>query len=883
MSFNLVVAGALAYGALLFVIAFVADRRGGRWLRSGWVYTLSLSIYCTAWTFYGAVGYAARSGLEFLTIYLGPSLVMIGWWGLLRRLVAVARRQRVTSIADMVAARYGKSPLLGGLVTVLAVVATTPYIALQLQSVTLSLSTFAAASGEGWAQRQLFSAAFWVALGLAVFVVLFGTRNLNANERHPGVMMAVAVEAVVKLVALIAVGSFVVWGMAGGVDEMLARIDASPMAQDPQSAGRWLGLTAISALALLTLPRMFQVMVVEHENEAHLARAAWAFPAYLLAMSLFVVPIAVMGLEALPAGANPDLFVLTLPLQAGKDGLAMLSFLGGFSSATSMVVVATIALATMMSNHVVLPLWLALTPKRASLAGDIRQIVLGARRASIAAVLGLGYFYYRLSGGGAALAAIGLISFVGIAQIAPAMLVGLFWRGATRAGAVAGVMCGFALWLWALFLPSTGTGRHGVLSAKIMSEGPFGLSWLRPEALFGSTGLDPVLHAMLWATLANLVALVLVSLLTRAAPLERLLAAQFTARADRPGPVLQRDAMASAEDLIIMSQRVIGAGEARALFDAAARDQGRPGKMPAVTPALVEQLEREMAGSVGTATAHAMIGQMSGQAGTNVEDMLALADEAAQILEYSSRLEAKSKEQERTAAALREANARLRTLAEQKDAFLSQISHELRTPMTSVRSLSELLSESDLGPAERVRFAKVIQSEAVRLTRLLDELLDLSVLESRRPLVLEPVLLSAVIARARDVLSRDIGDLRLQIALPPDCRVYADADRLTQVVINLISNAAKYGPSAGGLLKISAHHDGAQVVVDFVDNGPGIPAEQAQLVFEKFARLSDGRKAGGAGLGLAICREIMSRLGGKISLRPSDQGAWFQLELTAAH
>lgn len=881
MSFNLVVAGALAYGALLFIIAFVADRRGGRWLRSGWVYTLSLSIYCTAWTFYGAVGYAARSGLEFLTIYLGPSLVMIGWWGLLRRLVAVARRQRVTSIADMVAARYGKSPLLGGLVTVLAVVATTPYIALQLQSVTLSLSTFAAASGAGWAQGELFSAAFLVALGLAVFAVLFGTRNLDANERHPGVMMAVAVEAVVKLVALIAVGSFVVWGMAGGLGEMLARIDASPMAQDPQSAGRWLGLTAISALAVLTLPRMFQVMVVENESESHLARASWAFPAYLLAMSLFVVPIAVMGLEALPAGANPDLFVLTLPLQAGEDGLAMLAFLGGFSSATSMVVVATIALATMMSNHVVLPLWLALTPERASLAGDIRRIVLSARRASIAVVLGLGYLYYRLSGGGAALAAIGLISFVGIAQIAPAMLVGLFWRGATRAGAVAGVICGFALWLWALFLPSM--GQHGVLSARIMEQGPFGLSWLRPEALFGSAGLDPVLHAMLWATLANLTALVFVSLLTRAAPLERLLAAQFTARADRPGPILQRDAMASAEDLMIMSQRVIGAGEARALFDAAARDQGRAGQMPAVTPALVEQLERQMAGSVGTATAHAMIGQMSGQAGANVEDMLALADEAAQILEYSSRLEAKSQEQDRTAAALREANARLRTLAEQKDAFLSQISHELRTPMTSIRSLSELLSDGDLDAAERVRFATVIQSEAARLTRLLDELLDLSVLESRRPLMLEPVLLSAVIARARDVLSRDIGDLRLQIALPPDCRVYADADRLTQVVINLISNAAKYGPGAGGLLKISAHHDGAHVVVDFVDNGPGIPAEQAQLVFEKFARLSDGRKAGGAGLGLAICREIMSRLGGKISLHPSDQGAWFQLELTAAH
>jgi len=314
VSFNLLIAVCLAYVAFLFLIAFIADARArsGRqgWLRSPIVYTLSLSIYCTAWTFYGAVGYAARSGLEFLTIYLGPTLVMIGWWVILRKLVRIGRSQRITSIADLVSSRYGKSNLLGVIVTLIAVIGTTPYIALQLQSVTLSFSVFAGTAGGGGAAAHegLNATALWVAAGLALFTILFGTRNLDANERHHGVVMAIAAEALVKLLALIAVGVFVVWGIGGGVGDMLARIDASPIAEWQLRPGRWITLTFLAAAAFLTLPRMFQVMVVENADERHLATASWAFPLYLLLMSLFVVPIAVAGLQLMPAGANPDLF-----------------------------------------------------------------------------------------------------------------------------------------------------------------------------------------------------------------------------------------------------------------------------------------------------------------------------------------------------------------------------------------------------------------------------------------------------------------------------------------------------------------------------------------------------------------------------------------------
>ena len=362
ISFNILVFVCLAYVAVLFTVAFFAERRAQNsdvgWLRSPIVYTLSLSIYCTAWTFYGAVGYAVRSGLEFVTIYLGPTLVMIGWWWVLRKLVRIGRSQRITSIADLVSSRYGKSNLLGVVVTLLAVVGTTPYIALQLQSVTLSFSVFASEAGAVPNVEDLKATALTVAVGLAFFTILFGTRRLDANERHHGVVTAIAVEAVVKLLALMAVGIFVVWGVANGPSDILTRIEESKIAEWNPAGGRWATLIFLSAAAFLCLPRMFQVMVVENADERHVAVASWAFPAYLFLMSLFVIPIAVVGLQVLPEG-NPDLYVLTVPLALGQESLAMLSFLGGFSSATSMVIVAAIALSTMVSNHIVMPIWLA--------------------------------------------------------------------------------------------------------------------------------------------------------------------------------------------------------------------------------------------------------------------------------------------------------------------------------------------------------------------------------------------------------------------------------------------------------------------------------------------------------------------------------------------
>ncbi|MEM9437426.1 MAG: ATP-binding protein [Pseudomonadota bacterium] len=879
---NVLFVTSLGYVIFLFAVAAWAERRAKRgqdgWLRSPWIYTLSLSVYCTAWTFYGAVGYAARSGLEFLTIYLGPTGVLIGWWLILRKLVRIGRTQRITSVADLISSRFGKSTQLGVLVTILAVIGTTPYIALQLQSVVLAVSAFAESGGQ-WQAAQASQTALWVAAGLAIFTILFGTRNLDANERHHGVVMAIAVEAIVKLVALLAVGIFVVWGIGGGISDIAARIEASPISTWQVSESRWLGVTFLSAAAFLCLPRMFQVLVVENADERHLAVASWAFPMYLLLMSLFVVPIAVVGLELMPAGSNPDLFVLSLPLSQGQSELALLSFLGGFSSATGMVIVAAIALSTMVSNHIVMPIWLRMQGEQASVTGDVRSVLILSRRLSIVAVLFLGYLYYYLSGGGAALAAIGLIAFVGVAQALPAMLGGMFWRGATRHGAAAGLLIGAAIWAYSHFLPSFGAGA--VFSQAMLDSGPWGVGWLRPQALFGISGLDPVVHAVLWSLLLNTVAFIFVSLVTFPTPMERLQGAQFVNVFDHSSDRRSFDpGLVESEDLLIMAQRILGGRDAQRLFKREAAAQGKPGYLPDPTQEFLVLLERELAGSVGAATAHAMIGQIVGRAVVTVEELMAVADETAQMMEYQSQLEAKSHEQSRTARQLRRANEKLTALSDQKDAFLSQISHELRTPMTSIRAFSEILQEPSLDHEERKKYAGVIFEESIRLTRLLDDLLDLSVLENGQvSLEVQSETIGDVLKRA--LAASSIGE-RLTVKMPRarnDLIIQTDVGRLSQVFINLIRNAEKYCAAEEPTLNIRVTEGSGVLNVDFIDNGSGIPEAEREVIFEKFARLTDHQRAGGAGLGLAICREIMENLQGSISYLPGQGGTAFRVTL----
>lgn len=882
---NPVLGVALAYVATLFALAWYVDRRaargGGRWAGSPVVYTLSLSVYCTAWTFYGAVGSAARSGVEFMTIYLGPTLVFVGWWGLVRKLVRIGRTHRITSIADMISSRYGKSGALAAMATVVATIAATPYIALQLQSLTLSYETIT--GGDSGQDARI---AFWAAAGLALFTILFGTRTLDESERHHGVVAAIAAEAVVKLAAVIAVGIFAVFSVAGGIEATFAELPPEALRMHAAFGPRWMTLLFLSAAAVICLPRQFQVTVVENSDESHLVTASWMFPLYMFLISLFVMPIAAVGLSRLPDGASPDLFILLLPISENAPVLATFTFIGGLSAATSMVIVSTIALSTMVSNHIVAPLALRILARSGvPRSGDVQTMLLSIRRAAMIGILGLGYVYFRVAGRSDALAATGLISFCGIAQLLPALVAGIFWRGASRTGAMAGLAAGFLLWCYTLYLPSFGGAF--IVSGETIADGPFGIAALRPYSLFAAGGTDVLVHATLWSLGVNIAVFVIVSLFSRLSPLERLQGTLFVdafrSESSHALGLVRRSAPSA--DLYVLAQRILGTEPAAAIFADAARIQGKRKGLPDPTPVFISRLERELAGSVGAASAHALVGRLAGGETISMDELVGIADENAQLMRATEALRAKSAEAEESAAQLRTVNDRLLTIDAQKDEFLSHVSHELRTPMTSVRSFAEILRDHpDLDPAERARFAAIIQAESLRLTRLIDEIHDLSFLEGRDPgNAAEPLDPGPMIANAIEIALAPYGDRPLTLERDLRARetlLRVDPGRLSQVLINLVSNAILHNDKPEVAITVRTRTpDPSRFVLEVEDNGPGIPPALRKRIFEPFFR---GSPAGSNGLGLAISARIIEAFGGTLTLGEGrGGGARFVLSLPA--
>ena len=504
-----VIAVALAYIGLLFLVASYGDRSRGLG-RDGrtrlLIYPLSLAIYCTSWTFFGSVGSASRTGYEFLTIYIGPAL-MIGLFSpLLVRIVRLAKAQNTTSIADFIAARYGKSQAVAATVALIAIVGTIPYIALQLKAVSFSLETILAhiTPTIGVTQPLLGDIALFVALSMATFAVLFGTRHIDATEHQDGLMLAIATESIVKLFAFLAVGIFVTFWMFGGPGALFEAARHSP-----QTAGLFtrqppfdtlVATTLLSFVAIILLPRQFHVAVVENNNESEIKRAAWLFPLYLVAINLFVVPIALAGLLTFPAGkVDSDMFVLALPLQAGSNILTIAAFVGGLSAATAMVIVESVALSIMVSNDLVMPLVLQRREALISGRDNVGSLLLTVRRMAIFAILLLAYMYYRTAGD-AQLASIGLLSFAAIAQLAPAFFGGLFWRRATAGGAIAGMTAGILVWAYTLLLPSF--ADIGIVGQHILTDGPWHIVALRPQNLFG-LDLPPLVHGVVWSLALN--------------------------------------------------------------------------------------------------------------------------------------------------------------------------------------------------------------------------------------------------------------------------------------------------------------------------------------------------------------------------------------------
>ncbi|AJE03760.1 sodium:solute symporter family transporter [Geobacter pickeringii] len=513
LSIELVAGVSLLYIALLFMVAYYADKKreaGRSVIANPLVYTLSIAVYHTSWTFYGSVGKAATTGLDFLLIYLGPTLVAFSWWFLLRKIVRIAKENNITSIADFISSRYGKSQWLGAIITIIALLGIMPYIALQLKAVS---TTFDILCGYPYMQLPLLHSNFplslhtnfFAALILGVFGVIFGARRLVSSERHEGLVAAVAVESVVKLIAFLAVGIYVTYGLFDGFGDIFARISSQGMLLDhlttlgeqgETSYARWFSTLYLAMGAIILLPRQFHVMVIENSNEEHIKKAMWLLPAYMFLINLFVLPVALGGILQTGGILGADFFVLTLPLKNGHSWLTLLAFLGGFSAAAGMVMVESVAISTMILNHLLMPIIVSLNPRP-----WFPKLLINLKRLSIFVVVLLGFLYQTVVGETFMLVNMGLISFAAAAQFGPALIGGLYWRRGNKAGALAGIVLGFLFWAYTLLLPSF--IMSGWLPKAILDDGPFGIALLKPTALFGLVGFDIWTHAVFWSLLFN--------------------------------------------------------------------------------------------------------------------------------------------------------------------------------------------------------------------------------------------------------------------------------------------------------------------------------------------------------------------------------------------
>ena len=905
LSSSNIIAVAFLYIGLLFAIAYYSDKRadaGRSLIANPYVYALSIAVYCTSWTFYGSVGRAATTGVGFLPIYIGPTLTFILGWVVIRKIIRISKANRITSIADFIASRYGNSFELGVLVSIIAVIGIPPYISLQLKAISTSFSILQGYPAivmpvDGYGTSLLHDTEFYVTLLMASFAIVFGTRHIDASEHHEGMVAAIAFESVVKLVAFLCVGLYVTFWVFNGFSDIFARAEASASLRKLFTIDgvgghvSWITLTILAMAAIVVLPRQFQVVVVENVDERHLKKAMWLFPLYLLLINIFVLPVAFAGLLMFPDGAvKADTFVLTVAMKEHQPMLALFAFIGGLSAATGMIIMEAIALATMVSNDLVMPLLLRIGWVRARMGDDLTGLLLAIRRGTIILVLLLGYLYASTFGSSYALVTIGLVSFVAVLQFAPAIIAGIYWKGATKAGALAGLLGGFAVWTYTLLLPSF--ARSGWLPADFADKGLWEIAALKPYALFGLDGLDPISHATIWTMVFNVALLAGVSLFTTQSLIERSQAVQFVdvfKQSQSGGGGGEWRGRASVEELWSLLIRFIGAQRSDAALARFEKEYGRKLRLQGTADSdVVAFVRRQLAGAIGAASARIMVASVLREEMQDLDEVTRILDEASQLVIYSRRLEGKSRELEAATAELRGANVRLRELDKLKDDFMATVSHEIRTPLTSIRSFSEILRDNpELDLEQRQEFISIIVLESERLSRLINDILDLAKMEAgTTQWVFEdvdpkPVIEHALAATsglfAKSESAKLVTDIKSGMA-----RIHIDRDRLTQVIINLVSNAVKFCDKTNGVVTVKAWQEDGLIRVDVIDNGLGIARSDQEKIFERFQQagntLTD--KPQGTGLGLPICRQILQQFGGEVWVASDvGKGAVFSFKI----
>jgi Na+/proline symporter/nitrogen-specific signal transduction histidine kinase len=870
------------YLGFLFLIAHWAEKReNNKWTNNPYIYTLSLAVYCTAWTYYGSIGLAAESGLSYLPIYLGPIIIAPSWILILKKIIRISRINKIASIADFISLRYGNSRFLGAIVTLVCLTGILPYIALQLKAIS---ETFHIVTKTKINSYIFDDTTTYVAIALALFASYYGTRYADASEKRKGIVTAVAIESMLKLLFFVFIGIYITFFVFDGFDDIYQKASLLEHFKEKNTIGglpqaiNWFLLCVLSMFAIFLLPRQFQVSVVENNRENHINTAVWLFPLYLLIFNIFVYPIAWGGNIIFDGqSVNSDTYSLLIPQLFDQKTLTVMVFLGGFSAAISMIVVSSIGLATMVTNNILIPYNLLGKLNEAEIISN--RTILYTRKLSIFSIIILAYFIYRFFGLDYSLVSIGMIAFVIIAQLAPAFFGALFWRRGSRLGAVYSILVGFLVCIYTLLIPyASGLTNE----SAFLSEGLFGFHLLKPFQLFGLDYLQPVPHALFWSLLFNTFTYFSVSVSFKGNYRERNYAEMFV---DINKYITNHEnafiwkGTAYRNDIEKVLIRFLGQNRTTRAMNIFNAKYNVDVNQELADARLIKFSENLLTGHIGTASARILISSVVKEERISLPEVLKILEESKENIIINKKLTETSNELKEITAKLQDANISLIQKDKQKDEFLDTVTHELRTPITAIRAASEILHDDDEIPDElKKQFLQNIMSESDRLNRLIDKILDLEKFETGKQ-TLYPKFNNLVetIEKAIEPLQQLIKNKNILIHFETQDAVeaYYDEDRIFQVITNLISNAIKFCPDQDGLITIQISNTEEEVTTLIWDNGKGINKNDYESIFDKFFQSIDQniKKPVGSGLGLAICKQIMEHHKGKIYVKPTENGA----------
>ncbi|MCH8536021.1 MAG: sodium:proline symporter, partial [Flavobacteriaceae bacterium] len=814
------------------------------------------------------------------------------WIFLLRKIIQLSKLYNISSIADFISLRYGNNRSLGAIVTLVCAASIIPYISLQLKAIseTFEIVTTSTMGIEG--SSVLTDSTFYIAIILAIFASFFGTLSLDASKNRKGVMFSVAFESILKLLFFLVIGIYVSFYVFNGTTDIYQQanesLDLEALSTIASENGgiNWYFTIVLSFLAIFLLPRQFQTSVVEYSNRKQLKTAIWLFPLYLLLFNIFVIFIAWGGLILLGNQVNADYFTLLIPMHFGHHWLSILVFLGGLSAVISMVVVSTLALSTMLSNNLIIPYGFIKTFSE-NKSTQNEKAIKNIRRISVFSLIILAYLLYSSFNPEISLFSIGLISFLIIVQLAPSFFIGMFWNRGSSLGAKYGLLIGCLVVIYTYLLPFFAENIFEYKS--LVTEGPFGISFLKPYALFGLDFLNPVNHALYWSLFLNSICYLILSVSFKGDYRERNYGEMFV-NSEEVAQMKETAYVWKGEAYVVDVQNILlkFIGEQRAekaLRIFRKRYQVDPDEKLA-DGRFINFAEKLLTGAVGSASAKILIANVAKEKPVSLVEVLKILEENKEAISESKTLQEKSKQLMKLTQELKVVNEELKIQDKLKDDFLDTVAHELKTPITSIKASCEVLLDDDEMPAEmQQQFLNNINHDTDRLTILINDILDLEKLSSGRDEInLQKHSLTDCIQETVEGIQSIANkkQVKIECAFPEKSKCEFDYNKMIQVFTNVLSNALKFVEEGKGLIQISLELDDQNYSCKIKDNGKGIPEEDIQLIFKKFYQSKNQtlKKPTGSGFGLAICKQIVELHGGEIYATPSlNEGAEIVIKL----